>query len=198
MNYYELALVFHLLGVALGLGGATVSDVLFLKSLKDEKIGPREEDLLKGASEVIWVGLGILLLSGAAMFWLNWDVLSQQPRTLAHVSIVAFIVANGLFLNFFISPKMAYWSEEKEHHEKFVPEYRKIRKIAFASGALSITSWYITLALGFARRFIFPPYSYLELMGTYLVVVVVAIGAAIFVEKLSWKKHTENLVTSNQ
>ena len=85
MNYYELALVFHLLGVAFGLGGATVSDVLFLKSLKDEIISRTEKRLLDGASLVIWVGVGILVLSGAVMFWLNWDVLSLQPRSLTHV-----------------------------------------------------------------------------------------------------------------
>jgi len=154
---YEFALVFHLIGVAFGLGGATVSDVLFLKSLKDEKITPTEKSLLEGASLVIWIGIAILLVSGAVMFWLNWDVLSQQSRMQAHVSIALVIILNGLFLNFFISPKISYWSQEKEKNKKFVPEYRSIRKTAFMSGAVSITSWYAALALGFARRFVFTP-----------------------------------------
>lgn len=189
MSYYELALVFHLLGIAFGLGGATVSDVLFLKSLKDETITRTEKRLLDGASLVIWVGVGILVLSGAVMFWLNWDVLSHQPRSLTHASIAGIIILNGLLLNLFISPKISYWSQEKERNKKFVPEYRKIRKIAFMSGAVSITSWYITMALGFARRFIFPPFSYGELMTGYIGIVLLAVLGALLVENISWRKH---------
>jgi len=193
VNFYELSLVFHLLGVAFGLGGATVSDVLFLKSLKDEKITPKEKSFLDAASSVIWVGIGILLLSGSVMFWLNWDVLSQQPRALAHVSIAAVIIANGILLNLFVSPKISYWSRKKERDQKFVPEYRKLRKIAFMIGAVSITSWYSALVLGFGRRFIFPPLSYVEIMGIYLLVEIFAILAVLAIENFSWQKHMKSL-----
>jgi len=193
MNLYELALVFHLLGVAFGLGGATVSDVLFIKSLKDEKITPTERRLLDGASDVIWVGIVILLISGSYMFWANWDVLTSQGRMLAHVSIAGVIILNGLFLNYYIMPKIVYWSYEKEHNEKLVSEYRRIRKIAFMSGAVSITSWWTTLLLGFGRRFIFPPFSYGELMGMYFLIVVFAILVVMFVENFSWNKHMKAL-----
>ena len=189
MNLYELALAVHILGVALGLGGATVSDVLFIKSLKDEEITPKEKSFLDGASSVIWVGIGILLLSGAVMFWLNWDVLSQQPRMLAHVSIAAVIIINGLWVNFSIFPKITRWSQIKERNQKFVPEYRRIRKIAFIGGAISLTSWYAALALGFGRRFIFPTLSYGELMGGYFLVLILAILMMLVIEKFSWKKH---------
>lgn len=193
MNVYELALVVHLLGVALGLGAATVADVLFVKSLKDEKITDTEKGLLDGASLVIWIGIGIMLLSGGVMFWLNWNVLSQQARMLAHVSIAAVIIANGLYLNFSVAPKLAHWSQEKEGDKKFVPEYRKIRKLGFVSGAVSFTSWWMTLALGFGRRFLFPPLSYAELMGMYVLLVIVAVLLTFAVENVSWKRHTKLL-----
>lgn len=192
MNLYELALVFHLLGVVFGLGGATVSDVLFLKSIKDERITPKEKSFLEGASLVIWLGIAILLFSGAVMYWMNWDVLSQQPRSQAHVSIVAIIILNGLFLNFFISPKLLFWSEEKEKRPEAVFSYRKIRRFAFVSGAISLTSWYSALFLGFARRFIFPPFSYGEIMGGYFLILLLAILTALLIENFSWWKRMKD------
>ena len=102
---YEIALVAHLIGVVLGLGAATVSDIQFVKALKNETITKAEDNLLSGASLVIWIGIGIMLVSGAIMFAMNWDVLSGQTRMQAHVSIAAVIIANGLWLNISIGPK---------------------------------------------------------------------------------------------
>lgn len=192
---YEFALIIHLIGVILGLGGATVSDVLFMKSLKDERITPREESLIKGASWVIWTGISILLISGSIMFWLNWDVLSHQPRTLAHVTIAGVIIANGFILNLFIFPKLTFWSREKEIRPKSPKKtgnYRKIRRIAFTSGALSLSSWWITFILGLGRRFVFPPFSYIQLIGIYLLIVSIAVLVAIAFENFSWHRYLKH------
>jgi len=196
MNLYEVALIFHLLGVVFGLGGATVSDVLFLKSIKDERITQKEKSFLEGASLVIWIGIAILLISGAFMFWANWDVLSGQARMQAHVSIGIIIILNGLFLNFFISPKMLFWSKEKDLHKEAVLGYRKIRRIAFISGAVSLTSWYSAFVLGIARRFVFPTFSYTEIIGAYLFILALAILAALLVENISNNKYPLHTVMS--
>lgn len=189
MDYYELALLFHLLGVVFGLGGATVSDVLFLKSLKDERITKKEKSFLEGASLVIWLGIVILLVSGSFMFWLNWDVLAHQSRMQAHVSIALIVILNGLLLNFYISPKLSFWSEEKETKPEAVGMYRRIRKLAFMSGAVSLTSWYSVFSLGIARRFVLPSVSYGTIMLAYFMILGIAIVGAILLEDLSWKKR---------
>lgn len=192
---YEIALVAHLIGVVLGLGAATVSDIQFVKALKDEKITKAEDNLLSGASLVIWIGIGIMLVSGAIMFAMNWDVLIGQSRMLAHVSIAAVIIANGLWLNISIGPRLASWSQKKAENQQFVPEYKKIRKIAFISGAVSFTSWWTTFALGMARRFVFSPPSYAEYMGLYALILGFAIGGALFIEHMSWQWHTKGQAT---
>ncbi len=189
---YEIALVAHLIGVVIGLGAATVSDLQFMKSLADEKITKVEENLLSGASLLIWVGIGIMLLSGGFMFWMNWDVLTSQSRMLAHVSIAAVIIANGLWLNISIAPNLDRLSREKAENREVIPAYLKVRKVAFISGAVSVSSWWITFALGMARRFVFSPPSYFEYMLAYLVVVGLAIGASLTLEKISWKKFLKS------
>ena len=195
-TYYQIALLVHLLGVVFGLGGATVSDVLFLKSLKDERITKKEKSFLDGASMVIWFGIALLLVSGSYMFWLNWDVLSGQARMQAHVSIGLIIILNGLFLNIYISPKLTQYSADK--NKKFASAmvqiaYRNVRRLAFMSGAVSLTSWYSAFLLGFAGRFVLPVYSYGEIFGVYLLILVVVLLISRMVESCSWKKHMSSL-----
>lgn len=190
---YEIVLVVHLVGVVIGLGAATVSDLLFVKSLKDEKITPGEENLLSAGSLLVWVGIGIMVLSGAVMFWMNWAVLTSQSRMLAHVSIAAVIIVNGLWLNIAIAPKLEKLSRHREEEGEVLSAYLKVRKIAFVSGAVSFSSWWSVFALGIARRFVFSPPSYFEYMGLYLLIAIVAVGGALFIEKMSWQQYVKKL-----
>lgn len=45
-RYHELVLIGHFLGVALGLGGATITDIFFFKFLKDFRISEWEADVM--------------------------------------------------------------------------------------------------------------------------------------------------------
>ena len=59
-----ILLIGHIIGVALGAGGATMSDVLFLTSIRDNMIDKSELKLLRMASKVVVFGLGLLIITG--------------------------------------------------------------------------------------------------------------------------------------
>lgn len=83
----RILLVLHIIGVSLGVGGATITDVFFFRFLKDYKIPHKEAKVLDIISEVVWVGLTILVLSGLGLYLPNADQLIQKPRFLTKMSV---------------------------------------------------------------------------------------------------------------
>lgn len=49
----------HILGVVFGLGGATVTDVMFVQFMRNFRIERREAQLMETLSIVVWVGIGL-------------------------------------------------------------------------------------------------------------------------------------------
>jgi hypothetical protein len=186
MSTYGLLLMGHFVGVILGLGAATVSDMLFMTALKDETIDETEEKLLKRASLVIWAGVALLLGTGIAMAVTTWEVFILQPRLLAHMTIAGVIVANGILVNFWLLPRLAASSRAKATDAAQVEAYRRFRRIGFISGAISFSSWWLNLLLGLGRRFAFPDLSYAELIGIYLAIEVLAVPGALLLDRITW------------
>lgn len=172
VEYHRLILGAHLVGVALGLGGATITDILFFKFIKNKKISPFESKVLKTLSQVIWFALGILILSGVGLYLPYADRLNGSPKFLVKMIAVAVIILNGLVLNFVISPKISKISSSA-----------LFRRLAFASGAISIVSWYSAFILGMMRSKIF---SFGELLGIYIALLTLAVaGSQIFERRLA-------------
>lgn len=177
-------LIAHMIGVALGVGGATVSDVLFFRFLKDLKISHFEARILNTLSRIIWLGLIILIISGIGLYIPNAERLSQSSKFLTKMVVVLVILANGIALNLIVSPKLKKISFEKKH-EHVTGELRRLRKIAFALGAISITSWYSALILGSLRSI---PYGFLIVLSAYLLILFSAILVSQFAEYLLSKR----------
>lgn len=137
----------HIVGVALGLGGATITDFLFFRSLKDRKVSDDEQHLLEGMSVVIWVGIAVLVVTGIALFLPQRDALLISAKFIAKMCAVAVIVVNGFLLNVFVSPKM----QKMDFTFKSNAADKSLR-VAFSLGAISATSWYSALVLAFLPR----------------------------------------------
>lgn len=172
-------LVMHLIGFALGVGGATINDVLFFRFLKDYKISQKENAVLKIMSETIWLGLLILIISGIGLYVQNMEALNESSKFLVKATVVGIITLNGAFLNLYIAPHLMKVSF-KDSHTKTNP-VTHFRKLAFVSGAISFVSWYTAFILGTIKSI---PLSYLELFGIYLVLVIGAIIFSLFIEKI--------------
>lgn len=138
-------LIIHNIGFILGLGGATITDVFFFRFLKDGVISEGEKQTMDTLSNVIWVGLTILIVSGVMLFLPEQARLGVSSKFLLKVVVVSVVTINGVFLNILVAPRMRSLSLAQ------TPPARHFRKLAFALGAISITSWYTAFFLGSFR-----------------------------------------------
>lgn len=171
---HRAVLGMHILGLALGLGAATTADILFFRSLKDFRISHWEAEILHTLSQIIWVGLAILILSGTGLYLSNMEVLNQSSKFMAKVGVVAVILVNGAFLNLLVSPKLIHISFGAIRGPA-TDTMSHWRKIALALGAVSATSWYTAFTLGMLRSI---PLSTLQILFIYLVLLCCAIGGS--------------------
>ena len=163
-------LVLHGLAAAVGVGAATVTDVLFFKFLKDLRISAEESDILKSVSQVIWLALAVLVVTGLALWLPDAERLNESSKFLVKMTIVAAIIVNGALLNLWIAPKLIRISFG-ERHAHIPGELRHIRRLAFALGAVSITSWYSAFILGSLRSI---DIAFWPLLGLWAAVVAAA------------------------
>jgi uncharacterized membrane protein len=179
-QYKTLLVIIHLFGFAIGVGGATVTDLFFFKFLKDYHISKWESKILHSVSELIWVGLAILVVSGIALYLPEAARLNESSKFLAKVIVVGIILINGIVLNLYISPKLFKISFGKKHkHQK--GELHYLRKAAFATGAISIVSWYTAFILGAISS---SSLSMGQILFIYLIVLIVAITISQSVERV--------------
>lgn len=160
----NLVLFFHILGIVLGLGGATVSDIFFFKFARDRRISEKEVKKLHLFSKIIWVGLAVLILSGLGLYLSHGDDLLKSPKFLTKMSVVGVIIVNGILLNILISPKLT----------KIFSLLRR-RRLAFALGSISIVSWYSAFILGLLRSV---PGTFWQLLSIYLILLAVAVAGS--------------------
>lgn len=166
-------LIIHGLGFILGVGGATFSDIFFFRFLKDHQISEEEKRTFDTLTNVIWVGLAILVLSGLMLFLPEQARLGVSPKFLLKVVVVGVIAVNGLALNMFVSPRLRQLSFDG------AKPARHLRRLAFALGGISIVSWYIAFLLGSLRHI--GRFSFHEgVLGYALIIVGVVVGSQIF------------------
>ncbi len=167
MDVGLLLTLFHIIGVAVGVGGATVSDVLFFRALSDRRISKDELSLLHTLGMVVWAGLIILIASGVG-FLLSQYIVSGSVTYLqmswfqAKLTIIAILSTNALVMHWYIFPFMAGHLGRKLDFKTMRP---KLALFA-TTGVVSIVSWYSALTLGVTRGLDF---SYGLIFNLYLV-----------------------------
>ncbi len=174
MDLHTILVTFHLVGFAFGIGGATSSDLVFLRSIKNGSISKDQYDVMKTLSRVVWASVVLLLVSGAALLALQQYQTGSVPRFewsffQLKLTAFAFVVANGTAFHYLVFPLV-----KKSTGKSFRTAAMKRRYPLFAlTGAISIVSWYTAfLMVAFGRFFI--DYSYVVLLSGYIA----AIGAA--------------------
>ena len=182
VNLNTILVIAHVIGVALGVGGASLSDLLFFKSIKDKVISKDEFESLMTASKIIWAGLIVLILSGLTIFLLIYlergsIPMLASPKWQAKLSWVGIIFANGIFFKTMIFPKI-----KKLIGQKLSLENTQSVLWYFAfSGFISIFSWYSVTIISLLPRSFRPPYFLL--MGVYALILVLGIVISRFILK---------------
>lgn len=166
----------HLAGVIIGVGGAYVSDFLFIRSVRDGILSLKELSILSWASRLVWIGLIILILSGIGIFFTNSEHYLQADKFLAKQTIVLILFINGLI---FHKLHMPLFRRHAESHFPSSEEFIGLRKWILVSGVISITSWTAALIIGAWRSM---PYSYSEIIGVYLGLIILGTSIAYFIK----------------
>lgn len=175
--------VIHALGAAVGLGAVVVTDALFFSFLKNFKISPKEDSVLRTVSLVIWGAIGVLLITGIGLYLSGPLDYLAKSKFLIKVIVFVIIVINGVLLNWILTPflkKIAFGPIFTTPSLKI----RLLRRLAFASGALSITSWLVVFLLGSVRSI--PLTIGQGLVGYALLAGTAILGSQIYA---SWLRH---------
>lgn len=166
LNYHNVSVVLHLLGVVTGMGGAVASDLIFFSSIRDKKISHDETRFLRLGSKMVWAGLAIIIISGVFLFFENTERYFNSAKFMAKMTIVAILTINGAVFHFVHMPRLHRYGDGRS-------------AFLFVSGAVSIVSWTSALVLGVLGRL---TYTYFEIMGVYVVFLLIAVACAILLK----------------
>jgi hypothetical protein len=139
----------HLVGLSLGLGGATICDLLIARAMV--RGGPVPTDLLTDLSWVIWLGVAILTASGLMLFAMKPTTYLDSSGFVAKMIVVGVLILNGLFLHTRLSRL-------------------RLSMTTLLFGAISTVSWFGSMAIAMFRNQVH--LNVLDYMGTYLVAIV--------------------------
>ncbi len=182
MDLQTILVTLHLIGFAFGVGGATSSDLVFLRAIKNGKISRDEFNIIKTLSTIVWASVVLLLVSGAAlMAWQQYQI-GEVPRfgwSFFQLKMVAFaaVVINGIVFHYLVFPQF-----KKAIGKSFRSAAMKMKYPLFAiTGAVSIVSWYTAFFMvAFGRFFI--DFSFIALLSGYVTIVAAAaVGAYIVI-----------------
>jgi hypothetical protein len=185
-----IIIVLHALAAAVGLGAVVTTDTLFFKFLKDFRISRKEADTLDTISKIIWTAILLLLITGVLLYLsAPLDYLAKS-KFITKVIVYVIVVLNGIALNAVISPYLIKLSfnEDAEVLRKN-RKFRLLRRISFASGALSMVSWFVIFILGSIRGI---PVTTVQALTVYLGLVIIAVsGSQLFAKSLHKNHHAE-------
>jgi hypothetical protein len=141
---YDALSATHLMAFAIGVGGATITAVLFFRFLRDFKISNFEMSVIKTISQVIWFSLAVLLITEFALYLVNPVELNNSAQFLTKILVLAAVVVIGVIINLVILPRLVVMSfKDKNMHSEFL----RLRKITFGLGAIMMTSWYFAFVM---------------------------------------------------
>lgn len=182
-DYYQYFLIAHLFFVAIGLGAAVVTDALFFKFLKDFQISKLEKLVMDSLSQVIWIAISGIVIAGLAVFATQAEAFLESAKFVAKMSIFIILIINGLVLNFVVGPKLSKLFPGKK--ELSLKSLRIKRKLSFAFGAVSMTSWISVFILGALWNL---PFEYFQIMGLYFLALLLAVMCSQVAEKFFAKQ----------
>lgn len=162
-------LTLHLMGVAVGMGGATITDMLFFGFLRDFTISKKESEVMHMLSNAIMAALGILWVSGAALFFSDPAGFGASPPFLVKMTILAVLSVNGVLMHKLIAPRMVDFSFLR-HPIHARHAMHTMRAFAFAMGAVSFTSWYSVFFIAMLKSYLPAGISYAYLLAAYALI----------------------------
>ncbi len=167
----------HFVGLALGLGGATVLDLMLVRFFISDRITPEKWIVFRFVSTLVNIGLMLLWLTGLGflLHYVFFDPIKlTNDKIWAKLAIVWVLSVNGLFIHAVVLPRI----EQQIGRPLFSSMGKWQRRVFLASGAVSAVSWYVPVALGALVQFNFtvPASAILSVYAMVLGLAVVAVN----------------------
>lgn len=138
----DIALVVHIIGVVIAIGAATATDFLHLRGLLNRKFEKKIVDIFPVLSQIIFIGLGIIILAGGVLLYYNPSLLRLPIFQLKFV-LVGIVIVNGIILGKYIGPMVK--KDILNDHPK--ENFKKVSIISSIFGSISVVTWYSILIL---------------------------------------------------
>lgn len=145
-HYKDLLLVLHVLSVVVGMGGAFITDLLFIHFAFNKKFSYLEVNTVAFLSRAVTFALCCIILTGICIFASDIEKYSNSAKFLTKMTVVSVLCLNGYLLHRVVFKHLVddgYLTKLKQ---------RSRRKIAFALGAVSVVSWISAMSLGVLDR----------------------------------------------
>ncbi|MEX2410564.1 MAG: vitamin K epoxide reductase family protein [Candidatus Paceibacterota bacterium] len=171
------------LGYLIGIGGATVLSFLFFKYLDDFNINFEEAETLKSFTEVIWTGLGLIIMSNYLLYSLEFQNLSLSSIFYAEIIALLVVLISGAIFKVILSPYLVVLPFEKKESSNKNISLQLIQKITLITGAIALSSWYFSFLIDYINE-----YTDFSLFNLYGLIILISILIALIVNIRFTKK----------
>lgn len=125
---------FHLAGLIIGLGAVTVIDCLGFLGQRSSYWTKTTIASHKVTKPLIWIGLVLFLIGGYFIYQPLWP----QTMVVFRLTITIILILNGIFLTFYVSPRLLI--HEASRSEKLLPV--NLQSKIFISFVISFLGWW--------------------------------------------------------
>lgn len=139
--------IVHFFGLALGLGSATLLDLILLRFMVRGRITERVWAIFEFGTRIVNVGLVLLWASGLgflAYYFVIEPAKLANPKIWAKLAIVATLTLNGALLHWLVLPRV----QRRVGRPLLAGIDRGEVGLFATTGALSAVSWYFPVLLG--------------------------------------------------
>lgn len=137
----------HFIGLAIGLGAATMLDLMLLRFVGSRRITFHDWQMIDFGARLVSFGLMLLWITGIA-FLVQYAFFEpaklMNEKIWAKLAIVSILTANGMFIHSIVMPRI----RTQIGQTLFAGMGKGALNAFVISGAISATSWYAPVALG--------------------------------------------------
>jgi hypothetical protein len=164
MSWTDALIIAHIVGAAIGVGAATASDSVFLRSIRNRRVTSDQFLLVTSVSDVVLLGLAAVTLTGAGLVLISPELITQ-PGFQAKMIVVGVLLANGIGFHQVVIPFLEEHRDIRLDDDALSPARRALLA---GSGTLSAVSWYAALILGAMPPVGWPLIAFLGIYGVLI------------------------------
>jgi hypothetical protein len=139
--------VVHLCGLVLGVGSATLLDLIIARFILMRGISYEHVYVVDFSSKIVTIGLSLLWISGIG-FLIHYGLFEptklENPKIWAKIAIVAVLSVNGVLVHYFVLPRI-----RNQVGKRLLDGLSPFDcSLVLLAGTVSAISWYVPLILG--------------------------------------------------